>query len=56
MRKKKQNSECSIINAQHVFAKNNQVSIKLDKNIDKWYPINFQWVPTIELQHDMKKK
>ena len=53
MKKKKQNKGAQIMNTQYVFSKNNQVSIKIDKNVDKWYPINFQWVPIVELKHDM---
>lgn len=53
MSKKRPNEGCSIINTQYVFSKNNQVSIKIDKNVDKWYPINFQWAPIIELQQNM---
>ncbi|MET2984793.1 hypothetical protein [Aureibaculum conchae] len=55
MRKKSLEERSKILNTQYVFSYNNQVSIKIDKNIDKWYPINFQWVPILELKHDMNK-
>jgi len=52
MKKNKQHKRGGIINTKYVFAKNNQVSIKRDKNVDKWYPVNFQWVPIIGLQNN----
>ena len=44
-----------ITNTKFVFSKNNQVALK--NNIDKeWYPINFQWIPIIKLNHVMNQK
>lgn len=45
------------INTQHVFSKSNQVYLKkdtnevcpIDNNNDEWFPINFQWIPIVEL-------
>lgn len=60
--KKKGNK--SIIKTKHVFTKNNQVYLKMNKhdpiknkesdNQKEWFPINFQWIPVIELQKNLK--
>lgn len=52
--------EKSKINTKHVFEKDNQVYLKNeDKNTSKkiiesdYYPINFQWIPVIEVQNSL---
>lgn len=46
-------SKNKAINTKAAFSNNNQVYLKKnEKNMDEledWYPINFQWIPVIEL-------
>lgn len=44
----------AIINTKYVFSKNNQVSLK-NKVDDEWFPINFQWIPIVELNKNMNQ-
>ncbi|MEP5341323.1 MAG: hypothetical protein ABJL44_17170 [Algibacter sp.] len=48
--KKNQDSK---INTKHVFLKNNKVFTKMSTDDTVWFPINFQWMPMIELQKQM---
>jgi len=34
-----------IINSNYVYTEDNIVSIKINKEKNEWYPINFQWIP-----------
>ena len=53
-----------IIKTKYVFTENNQVYLKMDKNsslknkktdhLMEWFPINFQWIPVVELQKNLK--
>ncbi|WP_158655085.1 hypothetical protein [Flavivirga eckloniae] len=43
------------MNSQYVHSKNNKVFIKIDKESSEWYPINFQWIPIVELNKNMNK-
>ncbi len=59
-------SRCSIchdvIQTQHVFAENDQVYLKennknkkqSDSARDEWFPINFQWIPILQLHRKLK--
>ncbi|NMH89549.1 hypothetical protein [Flavivirga algicola] len=51
MNKKKTNG----MNSQYVHTKNNKVYLKIDHEINEWYPINFQWIPVIELNKNMNQ-
>lgn len=47
------------IKTKHVYTKNNIVFLKnnaSNKSIEfiEWYPINFQWIPIIKLQNNLK--
>jgi len=47
------------IKTTHVYTKNNKVFLKNNSSnksleSDEWYPINFQWIPVIELQKSLK--
>ncbi len=50
----------NVIDTQHVFSKNNQVYLKkdtneatlIDNNNNEWFPINFQWIPIVELNNN----
>lgn len=52
------------IKTKHVFTNNNQVYLKMDKHNSlknkktdhqiEWFPINFQWIPVIEVQKKLK--
>lgn len=47
------------IKTTHVYTKNNQVFLKntTKENTvenEEWYPINFQWIPLLKLQNDLK--
>ena len=46
------------IKTKHVFSDENQVFLKATEettiNNEEWYPINFQWIPIIELQNNLK--
>jgi len=44
-----------IINSSYVYSENNIVSIKTNKENNEWYPINFQWIPIMELSTEMNK-
>ncbi|MGB5818255.1 MAG: hypothetical protein WBG90_02130 [Saonia sp.] len=52
----------AVIPAQHVFSENDQVYLKkskkeisrFDTGNDEWFPINFQWMPLIELKKSLK--
>ncbi|MDO6808983.1 hypothetical protein Q4603_10185 [Zobellia galactanivorans] len=57
--KTKQKKICShchdVIETQHVFSENNQVFLKnnCSNNTlteEQWSPINFQWIPVVQLQ------
>ncbi|MUH38136.1 hypothetical protein D9O36_19975 [Zobellia amurskyensis] len=44
-----------VIETQHVFSENNQVFLKnnFTRNStveEEWSPINFQWIPVVQLQ------
>lgn len=51
------NFRTAIAKTKHVFIKDNQVLLKKDNyipfskndNNEEWYPVNFQWIPVIEL-------
>ena len=51
----------SAIETQHVFLKDSQVFLKRDNQsqtneiytVEEWYPINFQWIPVLELQRNL---
>jgi len=43
------------INTQYVFTKNNTVFIN-NKEEEKWYPINFQWIPVFKLKQEMTQQ
>ncbi len=40
---------------QYVFSEKNQVSIKVNKSENEWYPINFQWIPIQKLNDSMNQ-
>jgi hypothetical protein len=56
----------NLIKTKYVFAKNNQVYIKNTSKIsseentnlkqEEWTPINFQWIPIVELNKNLKLK
>ena len=64
--KKSTNILCSIchraIKTRHVFTKNNQVYLKgsvqdieqTSSESIEWYPINFQWMPIVQLNTILK--
>jgi len=39
----------AILRAIHVLSKINTVFIKSNTDTNEWHPINFQWIPAIEL-------
>lgn len=49
-----------VIETQRVFSENNQVYLKKDtdgsfikdKRNNEWFPINFQWIPIVELNNN----
>ena len=41
------------MNSQYVHSKNNKVYQKIDNETNKWYPINFQWIPVVKLNENM---
>lgn len=43
------------INSQYAYSENNIVSIKINKEKNEWLPINFQWVPIINLNNNFIK-
>jgi len=47
----------SIEKIKHVFSKDNRVFMKENSEgeKEKWYPINFQWIPIVALSNDMNK-
>jgi hypothetical protein len=54
-----------VIETQHVFSKNNQVYLKKGnttspsitlKNNDQWFPVNFQWMPVMELKNNLENQ
>ncbi len=47
--KKKTNS----LNSLYVHSHNNKVFLKIDNEANEWYPINFQWIPVMELHKEM---
>ncbi len=50
--KKKTNSK----NTRYVHSKNNKVYLKIDNETNEWYPINFQWIPIIELNKNLNQQ
>lgn len=34
-----------VIQTKHVFIKNEQVFLKKDTNIARWFPTDFKWIP-----------
>lgn len=49
------------INTIHVYTKNNKVFLKKNTSTnnfkkEEWYPINFQWIPIIKLQNNLKNE
>lgn len=45
----------NVINTQIVFAEKGQVFINSDTNTEEWHPINFQWIPIINLHKKMNQ-
>lgn len=48
----------AIINTRHVYSENDQVFLKKETNTNRfmeeeWFPINFQWIPVLQLQELM---
>jgi|GEM_PF-1017854 len=51
-----------VIETQHVFSENNQVYLKKEQDKpttslgghEQWFPINFQWIPVMELQNNLE--
>ena len=43
------------MNSQYVHSKNNKVYLKMDNESNEWYPINFQWIPIMELNKNMNQ-
>ncbi|WP_347926089.1 hypothetical protein [Pontimicrobium sp. SW4] len=43
------------ISSQFIYSKDNEVLIQLDRSKEQWFPINFQWIPVLELQRSMNK-
>ncbi|MEC3908145.1 hypothetical protein VOI54_14030 [Tamlana sp. 2201CG12-4] len=41
------------LNAIRVVSKNNQVFVKSNTELNEWYPINFQWIPVIQLNKSL---
>jgi hypothetical protein len=37
----------------HVYFDNKKNIVYLKKNHEKWFPINFQWEPIIQLNHEL---
>jgi len=48
----------NIEKVKHVYSKDNKVFMKENScgEKEKWYPINFQWIPIVVLSNDMNKK
>jgi hypothetical protein len=42
------------INTIHVVSKKDKVYMKDHLKTDTWYPINFQWIPLVRLQQNIK--
>lgn len=38
----------------HVYLDKKHQIVYLKKNDKKWFPVNFQWVPMIQLNHELK--
>ncbi|WP_299534187.1 hypothetical protein [Ulvibacterium sp.] len=53
-----------VIETQHVFSENNQVYLKKGntshsitlKNHEQWFPVNFQWIPVMELKNNLENQ
>jgi len=45
-----------IIKAKHVYSDKKQNKVYLKKNNEKWFPINFQWIPVIKLNNELNIK
>lgn len=41
------------LKTKHVYFDNKKNIVYLKKNHEKWFPINFQWVPIIQLNHEL---
>lgn len=52
------------IKTQPVFSENNQVYLKKEntlkpaslKSDDQWFPVNFQWIPVMELKNNLENQ
>lgn len=54
-----------VIETQHVFSENNQVYLKKGnttsssitlKTKGQWFPVNFQWMPVMELKNNLENQ
>jgi len=52
MSKKRINS----IKTNLVYSGNTHNTVYLKVNNEKWFPINFQWIPVINLNNELNKK
>ena len=43
------------MNSKYVHSKGNKVYLKMDNETNEWYPINFQWIPIMELDKNMNQ-
>ncbi|WP_303317591.1 hypothetical protein Q4Q34_16880 [Flavivirga abyssicola] len=43
------------MNALYVHSKDSKVYLKTDNEANEWYPINFQWIPIIDLNKNMNQ-
>ena len=44
------------IKAKDVYSDKNQNKVYLKKNKEEWFPINFQWVPVVQLNNELNVK
>ncbi len=44
------------INTNHVYFDKNENKVLLKEKDEKWYPINFQWIPIVKLNNELNKK
>jgi hypothetical protein len=42
------------INTRHVYLKKNESTVYFKENNEEWYPINFQWIPVVKLNNELK--
>ena len=44
------------IKAKHVYSDKKQNKVYLKKNKEEWFPINFQWIPVVQLNNELNVK